>query len=295
MNISIIGASGFVGSNLLSYLLKNTNYNICAIAPELKNIKFDEKYKHRVNLMQADASNYNQMKTALVGTDVAYFFVHMLSCREKFYEKETQIAEATGKALLDINVKRVIYMSGLGNDKEKLSEHLASRHNTGKILRKYINKVIEFRASMIIGKGSASFEIIRDIVNKAPIILLPKKAITKTQPITIQDTLLYLVSAIDLEIEEKTLIEIGGPEIMSYQEFLEKYRKFSKKKTPIIRTFFLPEKIAGWFLSFFTTKNNAQIGQNMIASFQNEMIVTNNKAKELFPKIKPQPIEKAFL
>ena len=295
MNISIIGASGFVGKNLISYLLKNTEHHICAISRNPQNIEIEDKYKNRLKIIKADASNYEQMHEFLSGTDIAYYLVHRLSCCcDKLYREESEIAKATGRALKDNEVKRVIYLSGLGDDRDQLSLHLKSRHNTGRILREYVPNTIEFRASIIVGEGSISFEIIKDIVNKAPIILLPKKAKTETEPITIDDVLLYLSSVINVELDGNEIVEIGGPEIMTYEELLRKYRNFKNKKTPILIIPFLKEETAGSLLSFFTSKDRAIVGQNMIKSFENKMIVTNNKAEELFPNIKPMRIENRF-
>ncbi len=294
MKISIIGASGFVGRNLISSLLSSTNHDIIAIALDTNKIEVDEKYKNRIKLINTDILDSTQIKIALIGSEVSFYLIHMLNQNGKFYDRETEAAEIVGKALFETKVKKVIYMSGLGNDKDVLSEHLASRHNTGRILSKYL-PTIEFRASMIIGAGSASYEIARNIINKAPVILVPKKSITKTQPIGINDILSYLISAISLSPEDHMIIEIGGPKIMSYVEFLEKINTFNKRNVTIIRIPFLPEIMAGWFLNFFTNKYQARIGKNMIKSFQNEMIVTNNKAKELFPDITPKPIEDSFI
>lgn len=295
MNIAIIGASGFVGKNLTKYLLDNTNYNIFAISPNLDNFFVEEKYKKRVKKINASVFNYDEIKNALLDADIAYYLVHMMaSGKNDFYEEEALAAEITSKALSFLKVKRIIYMSGLGNDKEKLSKHLSSRHNTGDILRKYNTEVIELRASMIIGEGSISFEIIRNLINKSPIITLPRWAKTKTQPLGISDALLYLKESIDVKINKNEIIEIGGPESMSYEEFIKRYVKYRHKKTIITRIPMLPEKIAGLFLNIFTSREQANVGQCMIASFRNEMIVTNKHNKELFPNIFPRKIEKSF-
>lgn len=296
MKIAIIGASGFVGRNLIKYLLKNTDYNISAISPDADGIIIEEKYKDRVEIINASVFEYNNMLLALLGVDVAYYLVHMMaSDKDNFYEKEEQAARTTGKAIRSAGVKRVIYMSGLGNDNEKLSEHLSSRHNTGNLLREYAQEVIELRASMIIGVGSISFEIVRDIVDKSPIITLPKWSKTKTQPIGIDDALSYLSKSITLQIHKNEIIEIGGPEIMSYEELIKRYIKFKNKKTIIFRLSILPEKIAGMFLGIFMKKDQAQVGQCMLDSFKNEMVVTNSRAKELFPNISPRKIEEFFI
>jgi len=218
----------------------------------------------------------------------------MTSYKNDFYNKEAISAEIVGKALKAENVRRVIYMSGLGNDTDKLSNHLASRHNTGDILRTYVKEFIELRASMIIGKGSISFEIVRNIAEKSPIITLPKWSNTKTSPIGIQDALLYLKKSIDVKIDKSEIVEIGGRDVMSYEEFVKKYAKFKNKKNIIFRVPFLPEKIAGHFLGLFTSKDHARVGKSMLGSFRNEMIVTNDRALELFPNIHPRKIEESF-
>jgi hypothetical protein len=147
---------------------------------------------------------------------------------------------------------------------------------------------------MVIGEGSISFEIVKNLVKKSPIITLPRWSKTKTQPIGLSDALLYLKSAIDVEIQNSEIIEIGGEDTMSYKQFLKRYALAKKIHIIIIRIPFLPEYIAGLFLGLFNSKDQARVGQSMLNSFKNEMIVTNNKAKELFPNITPRKIEEFF-
>lgn len=295
MKIAIIGASGFVGKNLIKYLLENTDHNISAICIDPENVKIDDRYRSRVNIIYGDVLNYESINKSLFDIDIAYYLVHMMTTyKDSFYIKEEEAANITGKAISNNNIKRVIYMSGLGLDKEKLSIHLSSRHNTGDILRNYNKEVIELRASMIVGKGSTSFEIVKNLVEKSPIILLPKWSITKTEPIGIDDALLYLKECIDVKINNSEIIEIGGPEIMSYMEFIQKYAKYKNNNRIILRIPFLPEKIAGLFLNIFLEKKQAQVGRCMLDSFRNEMIVTDIKADKFFPNIHPRKIEKFF-
>ena len=296
MKIAIIGASGFVGKNLIKNLLENTEHEIYAICLDPENIIIEEKYKNRVYKLKTNVLDQKEIIDALEGIEVAYYLIHMMTNnKNNFYEKEDQAAENTGKALKSSGVKRVIYMSGLGKDKENLSMHLLSRHNTGNILRKYIKEVIELRASMIIGHGSASFEIVKNIVEKSPIIILPKTAKTKTQPIGIDDALLYLRQSITLKINESEIIEIGGKESMSYEEFIKRYSKCKNKKNIIFILPILNEYTAGLLLSLFNPKEEANIGKCMIGSFQNEMIVTSKKANQFFPDINPRKIEEFFV
>jgi len=295
MNIAIIGASGFLGKNLIKHLLNNTEYNIKAISPNSNRIYIEEKFKNRVQKIQANVFDYENIKKALMETDIVFYFVHMMAIEKKdFQNEESDAAHIVSKAILNSKVKRIIYMSGLGDDNDNLSKHLISRHKTGDILREYNNEVIELRASMIIGPGSISFEIVRNIVNKSPIITLPKWSKTLTQPIGLNDALLYLQSSIKVHIDKSEIIEIGGPEMMSYKEFVKKYAKYIKKNIFIIRLPFLNEKMAGFFLNFFNTKEQARVGKCMLSSFRNEMIVRNKNSKNIFPDIIPLKIENYF-
>lgn len=296
MNIAIIGASGFIGKNLTEYLLKNTDYNIVLISHSVDNILIDPIYKSRVKIFKANVLNKIDMDEALRGVDVAYYLVHMMaSGKNNFIDDETYAAEVTGLALKQNQIKKVIYLGGLGIDDDNLSNHLFSRHKTGNILREHNKIVVEFRASMIIGAGSISFEIVRNIVTKSKFILLPKWSITKTQPIGLSDVLSYLISALDLNISQSETIEIGGQETMSYEEFIRKYADFKKSNVYIRRLSFLPGSIAGLFLGIFNNKKQTIVGKSMISSFKNEMIINNNRAKELFPNIVPKKIEEFFI
>ena len=294
MKVAIIGASGFIGKNLLSHLLRCTDYKVNAIAPDPPNVTFDPIHLDRVEVFKADVLEYDSMRRALGGCDAAFFLVHLMADKGDFFDKEAKAAETTGKALADAKISRVIYLSGLGSDKEKLSQHLASRHNTGEILRRCIPCLIEFRASMVIAKGSISFDIVRALDTKLPIVFLPRWASTKTQPIALLDVLEYLEQAIKLPDKKHEIVEIGGPEAMSYVTFLRRYASFLGRHSLILRLPFVTEWLAGWGLYLVLPRKLARVGQHMVSSFRNEMIVTNQRAKELFPDIIPRPIEEAF-
>ena len=294
VRIAIIGASGFIGKNLVVHLLDHTSHTVCALAPDPEHIAIKPEHKDRVQVFQCDIFNYDQMRKGFEGVDVAYFLVHLMADKGGFYDREAKAADITGRALSDAGVKRIIYLSGLGSDKEKLSQHLASRHNTGDILSKHVPCLVEFRASMIIAKGSISFEIVRTLDRKLPVMILPRWSSTKTQPIALPDALAYLTAAIDVPLQKHEIVEIGGPEVMSYVTFLKRYAAFLGRHPLIIRIPIVPEWMAGLWLYLFMPKNLARVGQHMVSSFRNEMVVTNKRAQELFPDIRPRAVEEAF-
>jgi uncharacterized protein YbjT (DUF2867 family) len=293
MNIAVIGSSGYIGHNLIEKLIAETDHTIMALSPNAKSIKFESEklIKHNVDVF--DTENLSRY---LKQCDTAYYLIHMMSQKKlDFAEAETKAAESLCRAASNSNIKRVIYLGGLGNDNEKLSKHLASRHKTGIILKNGLPQVIEFRASMIIGNGSISYDIITNLIHKLPILTLPKWAKTMTQPIGLSDALNYLVAALDLKTNESQIVEIGGPEQVSYGDLMKRYATWKNKKMMIIKFHVIPVTIAAWWLNLFTPKTHAKVGRIMVESLSNPMVVTNNKAKELFPDIHPENLEKVFV
>lgn len=290
-NIAIIGASGFVGSNLIEKLLEETDWQITAISPNPEDLNVSHE---RLSNVEGDVFATDELAQQLAGVDVVYYFVHMMAAGENYAELEQQAAHSCGKAASEAGVKRIVYMGGLGDDDEDLSKHLESRHNTGQVMREYEPTVIEFRASMIIGAGSISFQIIQNLVHKLPLLLLPPTTKTKTQPIALPDMLAYLQQAAAVEVDDSTIVEVGGPETFTYQELIEHYADWADRFTATIRLPYLPSFIAGLWLNLFNPSRSATVARAMVDSFKNEMVKTDDTAEKLFPKIDPSPIEQSF-
>jgi uncharacterized protein YbjT (DUF2867 family) len=212
-----------------------------------------------------------------------------------FYTQEAVAAHRFSAAVLASGVKRVIFMGGLGNDHTQLSAHLASRHNTGTVLREDLPLVIEFRASMIIGQGSVAYDIIRNLVHKMPIMTLPRWSTTLTQPIALRDALEYLTLAATVKVKHHEIVEIGGPTALSYQELYREYAAFTGRHPLIVVVPFLPEWLGGWWLNLFTPNQHAKIGRIMVHSMSNPMVVTHDRAALLFPSVKLHTLQEAFL
>ena len=291
MVIAIIGASGFLGSNLVTYLMENSSHSVRAISRQATNMKVDEKYKTRLTTHDANVFDEETVTELLGGVDVVYFFAHMMGQKNKdFYTQEALSAHRFSAAAIASGVKRVVFMGGLGDDNEQLSEHLLSRHNTGTVLRENLPLVIEFRSSMIIGKGSISYDIIANLVHALPVMTLPRWSKTLTQPIGLEDALKYLMAAATIPVKHHEIIEIGGPDVMSYKDLYKLYANTIGRYPLIIRLPFLPEWLGGWWLNLFTPSNHAKIGRIMVHSMSNAMVVTHDRAETLFPDIKPIPI-----
>lgn len=290
MKIAVIGASGFIGRHLVENLIDKTDHQIIAIARHTEDLKDNPK------LVKTDCDVFNkeEISKALDGVDQVYYLIHMMAQKKIDYAlAEKEVANIVGEACKNNGVKKIIFLGGLGKDSDNLSKHLRSRHASGEILRQYI-PVVEFRASMVVGNGSISYDIIKNLVHKLPVLTVPRWSSTFTQPIGINDVIKYLIAALNLP-NNNEIIEIGGPEKMSYKDFMKAYAKFSKRKVFIVDLPIIPVVVSAWWLNLFTPRNEAKVGRAMVESLANEMIVTNDRAKQLFPEIQPQVIKDALV
>ena len=293
MNIAILGANGYIGHNLIDKLLTNTDHDIVALSPNAESMPINHV---RLTKRNVDVFDTEKLHKLIEKCDAAYYLIHMMAQKKvDFAEAESQAAKSFCKAASNSNIRRVIYLGGLGNDNEKLSKHLASRHKTGEILKNGLPQVIEFRASMVIGDGSISYDIVTNLIHKLPIITLPKWAKTPTQPIGLSDVISYLIAALDLNSSEHQIVEIGGPEQLSYGDLMKRYAAWENKKMIIIKFHVIPVGIAAWWLNLFTPKTHAKVGRIMVDSLSNPMVVTNHRAAELFPAIHTKKLEEVFV
>lgn len=293
MNILIIGANGYIGQNLIKRLLTETEHYIVALSPNVELMAINDKRlaKHNVDVFDTE-----KLRTYMQNCDAAYYLIHMMAQKKlDFAKAEEMAAESFSRAAKGSNIKRVIYLGGLGDDNQKLSKHLASRHKTGQILKQNLPQVIEFRASMVVGNGSISYDIVTNLIHKLPILTLPKWSKTLTQPIGLEDAISFLIAALELHTKEHQIVEIGGPEQLSYAELMKRYAKWKNKNSILINFYLIPAGVAAWWLNLFTPKTHAKVGRIMVDSLSSPMIVTNDKSHELFPNIHPKSLEDVFV
>ena len=230
--ILVAGASGYVGGHLVPRLL-DSGYHVRCLARNPD--KLSGRNWQNVEIVQGDVLNKESLGFAMQDVDVAYYLVHAMGSEGDFESRDIQSARNFGTAAANSYVKRILYLGGLGEESPTLSSHLKSRQLVGKVLAESGVPVTELRASIIIGAGSASFEIIRDLVKKLPVMTTPKWVQSKAEPISIQSVIDYLLGCLEEPRTIGQVLEIGGVEVMQYGEMMRQVAEVMGKKLFMIR------------------------------------------------------------
>ena len=239
-----------------------------------------------VEVVRGDVLDAASLPAALEGVDTAYFLIHAMATPRDFAREEYEGARTFAQAALGAGVRRIVYLGGLGSD-EGLSSHLASRHEVGRILRDSGVPTIELRASVILGSGSLSFELVRALVERLPVMLTPRWVSTRTQPIAIGDVIAYLAAAAEVRVDGSVIVEIGGSDRVSYLDLMREYASQRGLRRTFIRVPLLTPWLSGRWLGLVTPVY-ARVGQKLIDGVRNETVVTSTVAAELFPGIVPR-------
>ena len=294
LTILVTGASGFVGSRLLDELISaqinhNNHYSIRCMTRN-KNSIASHKLKNLqkpIEIIEGDLSNYNDCLRALKGVDVAFYLVHSMEGVsrnwKKFSDKEKVTSENFVKASNECNVKRIIYLGGLtyGKDDE-LSQHMLSRKQVGDTLMKSNAQVTIFRAAVILGSGGGSFEMLRYLVERLPLMICPKWVLTKCQPIFIGDVVTYLSKSIEIKETEGRTFDIGSPDILSYLDMMKIYAKILDKSIKILIIPFLTPRLSSYWVDL-VTPIKASLARPLIDSLKHEAVVQDNSIIDIIP------------
>jgi uncharacterized protein YbjT (DUF2867 family) len=287
--ILLTGASGYIGGRLLPSLEKQGHRLRClARHPEI----LRPKVAPLTEVVAGDVLDRRSLDAALHGVDVAYYMVHSMSSSGSFEEKDRQGARNFSEAATAAGIKGLIYVGGLGIDAEELSTHLRSRHEVGDILRQSGIPVCEFRASAVIGSGSASFELVRALVERLPIMLTPKWVKGKAQPIAIDDLLDYLMEALGIPTSSYRIYEVGGADKVSYADMMRAYGRQRGLKPLIIPVPVLTPWLSALWLGLVTPLY-ARIGRSIIESIVHVTVVRDNAARTAF-SVRPMGIDEAI-
>lgn len=283
--ILVTGATGYVGGRLIPLLLER-GYQVRAVGRNLDKLKGRYWSSHpNLQLAEADIKDYDSLKSAMEGCSVGYYLIHSMVREEKrFEEADRENALNFVAAAESIGLKRIIYLGGLGNEKDKLSRHLQSRREVGEILRQSTIPATIFRAAMIIGAGSASFEILRYLVDRIPIMITPKWVRTPCQPISIINVLEYLVQTLEVKETIGHTYDIGGPRITTYQELMSIYADVAHlKKRIVIPVAVLSPRLSSYWIGLVTPLPPA-IGKPLAEGLSNKVICEDTLIRELIPQ-----------
>jgi uncharacterized protein YbjT (DUF2867 family) len=278
----LTGGSGYVGGRLIPPLEQRPATLRClARDPE----RMRSRVLPTTEVVRGDVLDRPSLDVALRGVHTAYYLVHLMSgSGSKDFEREDrQAARNFAEAAREAGVRRLIYLGGLGDDADpKLSPHLRSRHEVGEILRDSEVETVEFRASMVIGAGSLSFQLMKALTDRLPVMLCPRWLTTPTQPIAVDDVLSYLLAALDLPPGVSRTFEIGGTDVSTYGDLIREYARQKGLRRWLISVPVLTPYLSGLWLALVTPAS-FEVGRHLIEGLKNPTVVRDRTALDVFP------------
>lgn len=231
--------------------------------------------------MTGDVCDGPSVEAALRGAEVAYYLVHGLGV-PNFVERERRAATAFAEAAARAGVRRIVYLGALGDDAEPLSPHVRSRQEVGRILRAGRVPVVELRAAVVLAPGSAVFELLRDLIERVPVLIVPKGADRRCQPIALDDVLRWLIAAADHPEMPGPPLEVGGAEITTYAELMRLYSTLRGFSRPTLRMPIATPRLSGWWIGRFS-RIPARFGRELVLGLRHDAIVRDPRAARIFP------------
>jgi uncharacterized protein YbjT (DUF2867 family) len=283
--VLILGATGYIGSRLTQTLL-DKGYHVRAATRSLKNVKVFPWGEHpRLEWVEADALDHQGLLKACQGCQVVYYLVHSMNPAQKDFEEADRLAAKNMvMAAQKAQVKRIIYLGGLGEEEKGLSKHLRSRMEVLKVLHSGSVPVTTLRAAMIIGKGSVSFEILRALVKRLPVMITPRWVSTQSQPIAIHNVIHYLVGCLEQDQTIGQVFDMGGPDIVSYRQLMDIYaEETGLKKRWIIPVPVLTPRLSSLWIGL-VTPYPSYIARPLAEGLRNRVVCRDNRIRELIPQ-----------
>ncbi len=283
-SILVTGASGYIGGRLVPALLEH-DYSVCVMARDPERLQ-GRSWGSQVEVRRGDALEPGSLATALQGIRSAYYLIHSMGAAGSFEQRDITAARNFGHAAANAGVERIIYLGGLGDPGEDLSDHLRSRHETGDALREAGVPVTEFQAAIVVGSGSISFEMIRYLVDRLPLMIAPRWVYTRVQPIAVQDVIDYLVKSLQVPQSADKTIQIGGTDVLTYGDMMLGYADERGLRRHIIPVPVLTPRLSSYWVNW-VTPIPAHYARPLIEGLRSEVIVRDDLAQELFPGVTP--------
>jgi uncharacterized protein YbjT (DUF2867 family)/ligand-binding SRPBCC domain-containing protein len=287
--VLLTGATGYIGGRLLRRFEEGGRAVRCFVRQPARL----GATARNTEVVQGDCLDEPSLDRAFAGVHTAYYFVHSMAGRSDFTETDRRAAHNFGRAAARAGARRIVYLGGLTDETVASSAHLKSRTETGAILRASGVPVIEFRASIVIGAGSLSFEMIQALVERLPVMVCPRWVATLTQPIAIDDVLAYLEAGLDLPDEINGVFEIGGPEVVSYGDMMQMYARLRGLRRLLLPVPVLTPHLSGLWLALVTPAQ-ARVGRALVEGLKNSTVVRSLAAGGRF-RIEPMPLREAFV
>lgn len=285
----LTGATGYVGGRLLP-LLEADGYQVRCMTRRPEAILANGEGTREV--VKGDVFDTDSLATAMKGVDTVFYLMHSMGSTADFEAEDRRAAKNFSESVKLSGVRRIIYLGGLGDRDKDLSKHLRSRQETGDILRSSGVEVVELRASIVIGSGSLSFEMIRALVERLPVMICPKWVRVLAQPIAIEDVLAYLREAIELSERDSQIYEVGGPDQVSYGEIMYEYARQRGLRRLMIPVPLLTPYLSSLWLGLVTPLY-ARVGRKLVESLRNPTLVSSSLATTTF-SVRPRSLSDAI-
>lgn len=283
--ILVLGASGYIGAQLVAQLLAQ-GYRVRAGSRTVLKLKaFDWSGHENLELVEADVLNKESLSNACQGCEVVYYLVHSMNARQKdFVSADRQAAQNLVASADKAGIKRIIYLGGLGEDGKNLSKHLRSRIEVSQIIQAGHVPATTLRAAMIIGAGSISFEILRSLVDRLPVMITPRWVSTQSQPIAVCNVLTYLIGCLEAPETMGKIFDIGGPDVLSYRQLMDIYAQEVKTfKRWIIPVSVLTPSLSSHWIQLVTSYP-AYIARPLAEGLRNRVVCRENRIREIIPQ-----------
>jgi uncharacterized protein YbjT (DUF2867 family)/uncharacterized protein YndB with AHSA1/START domain len=282
--VLVTGATGYIGGRLVPRLIES-GYRVRCLVRDANRLQ-GRPWTDQVEVVEGDALRPDTLPPALAGVWATYYLIHSLTDTKEYRERDIVVARNFGQAAKDAGVERIIYLGGLGDPESQLSVHLRSRQETGAALREAGVPVTEFRAAVIVGSGSLSFEMVRYLTERLPVMICPRWVYTRIQPIAIRDILSYMVSTLEVPESAGRIIEVGGADVLTYGDMMKGFAQVRGLRRLLIPVPVLTPHLSAHWVHWMTPVPSG-IVYALIEGLRNEVVVRDDTARSLFPEIEP--------